>query len=578
MTTARSERAAAEAAQDLLTRHRAPLERAVTAIRTREYWSPYPDEAAAYGELARTAGDEAFHRLLGQEFASDQPGRDGSVGPGPEDGGESSPYGFGLGITYAHADPDVLLPAMEAAMAGWREAGPWGRAAVCAEILERINARSFELAYAAVHTSGHNFLMAFHAGAVHAQDRGLEAVAYALSEQTRMPTEVTWSKPMPDGRVFSLAKTFTVVPRGVSLVVANRVFPTWNGYPGLFASLATGNAVLVKPHPGAVLPLALTVRIAREVLRESGFDPNLVALAPERPGERLAATLALRPEVRIVDYAGTSEFGQWLEANARQARVFTAKSAVNSLLVESTADYRGMLHNLAFSLALYSGQLCTSPQNLLVPRGGIATDQGHRTYAEVVRDLAATVTALLTEDESAIAVLGALVGLDVLADVEHAASGAIGPVALAPRAVAHPDHPQATVRTPVLVALDASREEDHQTFGREWFGPVGFVVAVDSAAHGAEVLGAVTRRAGALTVGVHTTSPEVEALVAEVCERAGVMLSVNLMGDWFITQSAVYSDLHGTGLNPSGNSVYCDGAYVAERFRTVGVRRYGDAR
>ncbi len=88
----------------------------------------------------------------------------------------------------------------------------------------------------------------------------------------------------------------------------------------------------------------------------------------------------------------------------------------------------------------------------------------------------------------------------------------------------------------------------------------------------------MTRRAGALSVGVHTTSAAVEALVSEVCEDAGVMLSVNLMGDWFITQSAVFSDLHSTGLNPSGNSVYCDGAYVAERFRTVGVRRYGDSR
>ncbi|MFJ9568757.1 phenylacetic acid degradation protein PaaN [Streptomyces bacillaris] len=578
MTTPLHERAVGEAAQELLERHRAVLDRAVTAIRTREYWSPYPDEADAYGEPARTAGDETFRQLLGREFPSDQPGRDGFVGPGPEGGGERSPYGFDLGITYAHADPDVLLPAMEEAMAGWRSAGPWGRAAVCAEILARINARSFELAHAAVHTSGHNFLMAFHAGAVHAQDRGLEAVAYALFEQTRMPTGATWSKPMPDGRTFSLAKTFTVVPRGVSLVIANRVFPTWNGYPGLFASLATGNAVLVKPHPGAVLPLALTVRIAREVLRECGFDPNLVALAPERPGERLAATLALRPEVRIVDYAGTSEFGHWLEANARQARVFTAKSAVNSLLVESTADYRGMLHNIAFSLALYSGQLCTSPQNLFVPRDGIATDEGHRTYDEVVGDLADTVTALLADDTSAVAVLGALVGPDVLAEVEYAASGAVGPVALAPRPVTHPDHPGATLRTPVLVALDAAREETHKTFGREWFGPVGFVVAVDSAARGAELLGSVTRRAGALSVGVHTTSAAVEALVSEVCEDAGVMLSVNLMGDWFITQSAVFSDLHSTGLNPSGNSVYCDGAYVAERFRTVGVRRYGDSR
>ncbi|MFH9606527.1 phenylacetic acid degradation protein PaaN [Streptomyces sp. NPDC017448] len=574
MITAPPARTAAERAQELLERHRTTLENAVTAIRTREYWSPYPDEADVYGEAVSAAGHKTFQELLDREFTSDQPGRDGTVGPAPADGGERSPYGIELGITYPHADPDVLLPAMEAAMPGWREAGPWGRAAVCAEILDRINARSFELAHAAVHTSGHNFLMAFHAGAVHAQDRGMEAVAYALLEQTRMPAEATWSKPMPDGRMFSLAKTFTVLPRGVSLLIANRVFPTWNGYPGLFASLATGNAVLVKPHPGAVLPLALTVRIARQVLRESGFDPNLVALAPEYPDEQLAATLALRPEVRIVDYAGTSEFGDWLEAHARQARVFTAKSAVNSILVESTADYRGMLHNIAFSFALYSGQLCTSPQNLLIPRNGIATEDGHRSHAEVVRDLADTMTGLLADDASAVAVLGALVGPDVLESVEHAASGRIGPVALAPRAVRHPDFPSATLRTPVLVTLDASREEDRKVFGREWFGPVAFAVAVDSAAHGAELMRGVTQRAGALSVGVHTTSREVEALVADVCERAGVMLSVNLMGDWFITQSAVYSDLHSTGLNPSGNSVYCDAAYVVERFRTVGVRRY----
>ena len=55
-------------------------------------------------------------------------------------------------------------------------------------------------------------------------------------------------------------------------------FPTWNTYPGLFASLACGNPVLVKPHPRAVLPLAISVEIAREVLRDAGFDPALVQL------------------------------------------------------------------------------------------------------------------------------------------------------------------------------------------------------------------------------------------------------------------------------------------------------------
>ena len=37
-----------------------------------------------------------------------------------------------------------------------------------------------------------------------------------------------------------------------------------------------------------------------------------------------------------------------------------------------------MLGNLAFSLSLYSGQMCTTPQNLLIPRDGIGTDAGEQ--------------------------------------------------------------------------------------------------------------------------------------------------------------------------------------------------------
>ena len=62
-------------------------------------------------------------------------------------------------------------------------------------------------------------------------------------------------------------------------------FPTWNSWPGLFASLVTGNPVVVKPHPGAVLPLAITVQACQEVLAEAGFDPNLVTLAAEDPAD-----------------------------------------------------------------------------------------------------------------------------------------------------------------------------------------------------------------------------------------------------------------------------------------------------
>ena len=58
----------------------------------------------------------------------------------------------------------------------------------------------------------------------------------------------------------------------------------------MFASLATGNAVIVKPHPNAILPLAITVAIAREVLAEAGFDPNVVTLVAHQAGRRHRAS------------------------------------------------------------------------------------------------------------------------------------------------------------------------------------------------------------------------------------------------------------------------------------------------
>lgn len=557
----------------LTARHRPTLERALEAIRTRDHWSPYPEEPSGYREGARAAAEAAFRRLRTSPLDLGQPGRDGTVEPGGPHG-ERSLYGAEWTVSYPHSDPSALLSAAQAAMPGWSAAGPDARAAVCLEILSRINARSHEFALAAEHTSGHGPVMAFHAGAVHAQDRGLEAVALTWREQTGLPAEAIWRKPLREGRAIALTKRFTPVPVGVSLVVANRVFPAWNGYPGLFASLAAGNAVLVKPHPRAVLPLAMTVRTARAVLAEAGFSPDLVCLAAEQPGEGLARTLAVRPEVRLVDYSGTTAFGAWLVEHARQARVFTATSAVNSLLLESTDDYRDMLANLAFSVSLYSGQLCTSPQNLLIPRSGMRTDEGHKTYDEVVTDLGGALGTLLADDGAASGVLGALLGPEVRERVDRAMSGALGEVRVPSRRVVHPARPDVELRTPVVVGLDAAREPDRETLLAEWPGPVAFAVAVGSATAGARLMARTARRCGALSVGVHTTSPEVERAVEEACADTGVMLSVNLRGDWYISQSAVYSDLHATGLNPAGNCVYGDSSFVAARFRRVLVRRY----
>ncbi|MFJ6727672.1 phenylacetic acid degradation protein PaaN [Streptomyces sp. NPDC091281] len=555
-------------AHELIAQHRPTLDQALEAIRSRAYWSPHPEHPKAYGEngsLDAAAGKAAFDAVLGTRLDLGQPGTDGWVG------GEVSPYGVELGVEYPHADLDVLLPAMKAGQRAWRDAGAELRAVVCLEILKRISDRTHEFAHAVMHTSGQAFMMAFQAGGPHAQDRGLEAVAYAYVEQVRTPDTAEWTKPQGKRDPLALTKSFTPVPRGIALMIGCNTFPTWNGYPGLFASLATGNAVVVKPHPRAVLPLALTVAVAREVLAEAGFDPNLVALAAERPGEGIAKTLATRPEIRIVDYTGSTAFGDWLEANARQAQVYTEKAGVNSVLVESTDDYKGMLANLAFSLSLYSGQMCTTPQNLLIPRDGIRTDQGPRTFDEVVADLAGAVGGLLGDDARANGLLGAIVNPDVKARLEAAAG--LGEVALASREVTHPDFPGAVVRTPLIVKLDGAKPDDEAAYLNECFGPVSFAVALDSTQDALALLRRTIREKGAMTVGAYTTDEEVEREVQEVCLEEAAQLSLNLTGGVYVNQTAAFSDFHGSGGNPAANAALTDGAFVANRFRVVEVRR-----
>ncbi|WP_225100279.1 phenylacetic acid degradation protein PaaN [Streptomyces sp. CoH27] len=553
---------------DLIAKHRPTLDQALEAIRTRAYWSPHPEHPKAYGEngsLDAAAGKAAFDAVLNTRLDLGQPGTDDWTG------GEVSPYGIELGVTYPHADADVLLPAMKAGQRAWRDAGPETRAVVCLEILKRISDRTHEFAHVVMHTSGQAFMMAFQAGGPHAQDRGLEAVAYAYAEQVRTPDAAEWTKPQGKKDPLALTKRFTPVPRGIALLIGCNTFPTWNGFPGLFASLATGNAVLVKPHPRAVLPLALTVQVARDVLAGAGFDPNLVALAAERPGEGIAKTLATRPEIRIIDYTGSTSFGDWLEANARQAQVYTEKAGVNTVLVHSTDNYKGMLANLAFSLSLYSGQMCTTPQNLLVPRDGIRTDEGSKTFDEVTADLARAIDGLLGDDARANALLGAIVNPDVKARLEAAAG--LGEVALASREITNPDFPDAVVRTPVIVKLDGAKPDDQAAYMSECFGPVSFAVAVDSAADAVELLRRTVREKGAMTVGAYTTDPEVERAVEEACLEEAAQLSLNLTGGVYVNQTAAFSDFHGSGGNPAANAALTDGAFVASRFRVVEVRR-----
>ncbi len=473
-------------------------------------------------------------------------------------------------MRYPVCDPETLIAAGLEAMKGWQAAGTDGRTGICLEILQRLNKQSFEIAHAVMMTTGQGWMMAFQAGGPHAQDRGLEAVTYAWREQSFVPSEATWEKPQGKNPALVMKKHFQIVGRGVGLVIGCGTFPTWNTYPGLFAALATGNAVIVKAHSNAILPAAITVRTIRTVLAENGIDPNLVSLcvATQRS---VTQALATHPAVQSVDFTGSNVFGQWLIDNCRQAQVYAELAGVNNIVIDSTDSYKAMLGNLAFTLSLYSGQMCTTSQAIFVPAGGIDTEDGHKSYDEVCADLARAVERFLSKPEVAHAVLGAIQSADTAERIDIANSGALGKVVLASQKLDNPEFPGAKVRTPVLLACDAA---DEKAYMEERFGPISFIVKVADTAAGIALSERVVRTHGALTVGLYSTRQDVIDAMTEATWRGKVALSINLTGGVFVNQSAAFSDFHGTGANPAANAALTDAAFVASRFRVVQHRRH----
>lgn len=548
------------AREAVVARHAELIETALEAIRNRRAWSPFKDSPSTkiHGPEKPVAGKAAFEGQLGRPFDLDQPGVTDHVGA------EVSPYtGAPLGITYPRSTPDALIAAAEAALPDWAAAPPDLRAALCAEMAVRLYEANFEMAHAVMHVAGQSYTQAFSGSGPNALDRGIEALAYAVKAMRDVAPSGRYERDFGGEKVV-LEKTYTLVPRGVGLVICCASFPTWNAYPAMFASLATGNPVIVKPHPIAVLPMAIVVRECRRVLAEHGFDPNLVTLAVDTLEAPIAQTLVDHPAVQIVDFTGSPRYGGHLERTVTGKLLFTETAGVNTVVVESVADMEAAARAVARASSLFSAQMCTSPQVVYV-RPGLADDFG--------RALVAQVDAIAGDPAQAAGIMGAIQGevsLKAVAAVRGAIEGRPGVRVLREAGpYAHPQFPNARTLTPLIVAVDGSKPA---LYAEEHFGPVLFVVSMDSDAAVAEAT-RLAREHGSISSYLYSTDEAFIERAAPHYERAGANLTVNLTGAMWINFAAAYSDYHVTGLNPAGNACLADLAFVASRFRIVQRRR-----
>src|SRR5690606_40410556 len=191
-------------------------------------------------------GQKRFQDRLGKNFTD-------LLQTDPEQwaGQEESPYlQAPLNISYPMFSANALVERAAKAFQQWRKVDVRQRTGILLESLEGFRSRFFEIAYATMHTTGQGYMMAFQASGPHAADRALEAIAAGYEELQRFPARALWDKPVGKYNI-QLNKEWRAVPKGISLVIGCSTFPTWNTVPGLYASLITGNPVIVKPHPGA---------------------------------------------------------------------------------------------------------------------------------------------------------------------------------------------------------------------------------------------------------------------------------------------------------------------------------------
>ena len=537
------------------------IQEAIRAQKTREFFAAYPENPKAYAEDANQKGLEAFQKQLNQNF---------SLGA-PENhshwvGEEVSPYMMvGLGIRYPQYATQVLIDRAKNAWSAWKNTTVDERGSILTDALNRVSNRFFEIAYATMHTTGQSFVMSFQASGPHANDRAMEVISLATEELNRFENTVDWVKPM--GKFdLKIHKTFQAIPRGISLVIGCSTFPTWNTVPGLFASLMGGNPVIVKPHPKSVLPIAIVIEEIRAALKNAGQDENLVQMAADTIDNPLTKELAQHKDVKLIDYTGGSAFGDYIEALPGKI-TFTEKAGVNSVILDSVADAQAVFGNLAFSTCLYSGQMCTAPQNIFVPANGVKTADGHLTFDEVVAGICGAVKALVENPKMGPYTLGAVQNDLTVKRVDEAKTKTT--VALDSLTVVHPEFHDARMKSPVVMVTDAA---DTAVWMHECFGPALFVVKTESSAQSLELAARAATELGAITCLCYSTDTNFCKQTKETMNAAFTPVSFNFTGAAFVNQHAAFSDFHVSGGNPSGNAGFTTPEYVNRRFVWVGNR------
>jgi len=152
-------------------------------------------------------------------------------------------------------------------------------------------------------------------------------------------------------------------PLGVILILAPSNYPLFLAGAQMLQALTAGNAVLLKPAPGASAPLVTMAKL----LHEAGLPQNLLSVLPEDPGP---VHDLIRNQVDKVLLTGGTAAGQAILKTCAEAVVAATVelSGLDSFHVLADADPARAADVLLYALGLNRGRTCIAPRRIFAQR------------------------------------------------------------------------------------------------------------------------------------------------------------------------------------------------------------------
>ncbi len=161
-----------------------------------------------------------------------------------------------------------------------------------------------------------------------------------------------------------------VTPRGVVVVAPPWNFPYAIPSGGVFAALAAGNTVILKPAPTTVLTAAAIVTQCHAV----GIPQDVVQFLPCADAET-GRRLVTHPEVGAVVLTGAFETARRFLGWRPELSLHAETSGKNAIVVTAAADQEDAVRDIVHSAFSHAGQKC-SAASLAVLEASVYDDPG----------------------------------------------------------------------------------------------------------------------------------------------------------------------------------------------------------